>query len=80
LEIDFTAPVRIHDAWRTTNGIRFSFNAEPGFAYAVERATALSNTNIWMTITNFAGLDEPLDLVIVDAFASTNSFYRVRRN
>jgi hypothetical protein len=80
LDIDFIAPVRIGGARRTANGIQFSFNAEPGFAYAVERATALSNTNVWTLITNVPGVDEPLALEIVDAFASTNSFYRVRRN
>jgi hypothetical protein len=79
LDVDFVAPVRIGAARRTANGIQFSFNAEPGFAYAVERAAVLS-ANGWTTITNVPGVDEPLTLEIVDSSMSTNSFYRVRRN
>jgi hypothetical protein len=80
LDIDFIAPARIDGARRPTNGIQFSINAEPGFAYAVERATALSNNNVWTIITNFSGVNEPLALEIADPFTATNSFYRVRRN
>jgi hypothetical protein len=80
LDIDFIAPLRIDNARGSTNGIQFSFNAEPGFGYAVERAAALSNTNVWTTITNYTAADEPIAVVVMDAFIGTNSVYRVRRN
>lgn len=80
LEIDFVAPVCISIVSRTTNGIQFSFNAEPGFAYAVERTSTLPNTNTWTVITNFPGVVEPGDLNVIDPCAGTNSFYRVRRD
>jgi hypothetical protein len=72
-------PPAITQAQVTNDLFAFSFIAEAGRSYAVERRGSF-DTNAWGALMNVGPLEVATNFVVTDSLTPTNAFYRVRRN
>jgi hypothetical protein len=74
-----TAAPEITNVFSTGPNFSFSFLAEAGAAYSVEKLLNLSTTN-WTLFTNVPAPASDTNVIVSDSLAGSNSFYRVRRD
>jgi hypothetical protein len=76
LEIEYLVPPYIASANRAGNQFNFNFTTWPGQSYAVEFRDSFS-ASAWQTLTNVGLATNAAQVVIVDAVAAPQRFYRV---
>jgi hypothetical protein len=77
LYIDFIAPPILENASVSGNTFSFTFSADAGQAYVVERCAALAATNSWTLHTNVPAQPDTAAVVISDLLLGSPHFYRV---